>query len=163
MDQNIVDEPAMFVKQGRVMRLPRLSSRGVIRRNVIDKLRCPTPLNLNLAHVAHIKNADTVPHCIVFFQNARVLDGHVPAPEIDHFGVERGMNFEERSSLQFGEASHSDKKHQRNMTRRIPYAGTSGDASEAPYSFNLLNRVLRLIPKISAARVLLFFVCCRVT
>ena len=40
VDQNIVDEAAMFVKQGRVMRLPRLQPRGVIRRNIIDKLRC---------------------------------------------------------------------------------------------------------------------------
>ena len=46
---------------------------------------------------------------------------------------------------------------------RIWCQAPASASAAAPYSFNLLNRVLRLIPRISAARVLLFLVCCSVT
>ena len=54
------------------------------------------PANLDLAHVADIEQSDRRPHGVVLVDNARVLDRHVPAAEIDHFGLASGVHFEQR-------------------------------------------------------------------
>jgi hypothetical protein len=50
--------------------------------------------------VAYVEQADSGTHGVVFFEDARVLDGHVPAAKIDHFGTASEVGFEERSALQ---------------------------------------------------------------
>ncbi len=47
----------------------------------------------------------------------------------------------------------------RSLAFKDIYASVAASSSAAPYSLSLLNRVLRLMPRISAARVLLLRVC----
>ena len=86
VDQDVVDESAVFVEQPGILRLADLQSGRVVSRDVIDEGAGLRPADFDLAHVADVEQAHGFAHGMVLVEDAGVLDGHVPAAEIDHFG-----------------------------------------------------------------------------
>jgi hypothetical protein len=60
------------------------------------------PANFNLAHVAHVEQPGRRARRQVLGHDARVLDRHVPASKIDHFGFEAPVNAVQRSLAKLG-------------------------------------------------------------
>ena len=69
------------------MRLPFGQLRGVIHGDELHCVERLGPAQLNLAHVAHVKDADARAHGDVLGNQAGVFDRHIPAAEIDHLGA----------------------------------------------------------------------------
>src|SRR5262249_51816320 len=62
------------------------------------------------AHVADVEEPDAVADRVVFLDDAGVLDGHVPAAEVDHFGPEGAMDGVERSGTERGRCWHENPR-----------------------------------------------------
>ena len=54
----------------------------------------------HLAHVRQVEQADALAHRAVLIEDARVLDGHLPAGEVDEPATERAVTFYEGGLLQ---------------------------------------------------------------
>ncbi len=100
VDQNVVDETAVFVEQAGVVGLADGKTRGGVGGDVIHQFQRFGTADFDLAHVADIEQPNRVAHGVVFIHDAGVLDRHVPAAEIDHAGRAGTMNFVERSAAQ---------------------------------------------------------------
>jgi hypothetical protein len=107
MDEDIVNSAAVFVQQRGIVGLPRFEFGGVVGGDVVDKVEGLRAADFDFAHVAHVEQADGGADGVVFFDDAGVLDGHVPAAKIDHFGFRGEVGFEERSALQVSGVGHS--------------------------------------------------------
>ena len=84
VDQDIVHEAAVFIKQAGVLRLPVLQFRDGVGGGEVHEFHGFRAANLDLAHVADVEHTYGFAHGMVLIDEARVLDGHVPAAEIDH-------------------------------------------------------------------------------
>jgi hypothetical protein len=87
----------VLVEQARILDLPDLKFGGRVGGDVIREGASIRTKDFDLAHVTHVENADAGADGAVLFQDAGLLEGHVPAAEIDHlgahpavYGVERG-------------------------------------------------------------------------
>ncbi len=101
MHQDVVHKSAVFVEQPRIVRLAVLQLRDVVGGDEIGQPGRFRPVDFDLAHVADIEDADGIANGVVLGDDAGILDGHIPAAEIDHPGAERAMDgvqrrFEER-------------------------------------------------------------------
>ena len=92
VDQDVVDESAVLVEQAGVLRLADLQLVDGVGGDEIGELGGFRPANFDLAHVADIEEADRVAHGVVLVDDAGVLDGHVPAAEIDHLRAQGAMD-----------------------------------------------------------------------
>ncbi len=92
VDQDVVDEAAVFVEQAGIVRLAGLELGGVVGGDEIDQLGGFRPADFDFAHVADVEEADGIADGVVLVDDAGVLDGHIPAAEIDHFGAESPMD-----------------------------------------------------------------------
>ena len=66
MNQNVINETAMLIKQSGVVGLPYLQLSGVVSRDVIDQFACFRPTDLNLAHMADIEDPGCRANGVVF-------------------------------------------------------------------------------------------------
>ena len=57
-------------------------------------------MDFDFAHVAHVEQADGRTNGAVLLQDAGVLERHVPAAEIDHFGAHPAMGGVEGGGFQ---------------------------------------------------------------
>ncbi len=92
----VVDDPAVLVRQQRVLRLAGLDPVEVIRERRLQELVGMWPLHLELAHVRDVEDAGIGPHRAVLGDHALVLHGHLPAGERNHSRSERDMPSVER-------------------------------------------------------------------
>ena len=92
VDQDVVHEAAVLVEQPGVMGLAEFQLLDGIGGDVIGQSGGFGAADLDLAHVADIEDAHGVAHGVVLVDDAGVLDGHVPAAEIDHPGTEGSMD-----------------------------------------------------------------------
>jgi len=81
--------------------LARLKVRGVIGGNVIHQIERLKAADLDFAHVADVEQSDTLSYGMMFFEQAGVLDGHIPPAEIDHLGAQAAMNRIQRRGFQW--------------------------------------------------------------
>ena len=91
VDQDIVDEPTVVIKQARVVSLPNLQFGCVIRRNVIDKFLGFRATHFNLAHVADVEQPYSSTDRVMLLENSCVLHRHVPPTKLDELSVELAM------------------------------------------------------------------------
>src|SRR6187551_1653604 len=63
---------------------------------------CLRPGDPHLAHVREVEQADTLAHRAVLVENARVLDRHLPAREVDEPAAQRTVPLDERGPEQGG-------------------------------------------------------------
>ena len=92
MDQNVVDETAVLVEQAGILRLPELQFRDGVGGDGVGELGGLGPANFDLAHVADVEQADGAPDGVVLLEDPGILDGHVPAAEVDHPGAQGAMD-----------------------------------------------------------------------
>ena len=92
VDQNVVYEAAVGVKQPGVVRLADFEFGDVVGGDEIGQLRGFRPANLDLAHVADIENAHRLADGVVLIHDPGILHGHIPAAEIDHLGPQGSMD-----------------------------------------------------------------------
>ena len=102
VDQDVVHETAMIVEQAGILSLALIEPGDGVGGECIGALDRSRSVNLDLAHVADIEQSDGLADSIVLVDDAGILDGHVPAAEIDHFGSHLAVYRIQRSSLERG-------------------------------------------------------------
>ena len=88
VDQHVVDEGRLRRHQGRVLDLPRGELGGVVRGEPLDVGQGVLARDQDLAHVADVEEPGLGPDGHVLGNDARVLDRHLPAAELDHLSAE---------------------------------------------------------------------------
>ena len=86
VDDDVVDEGAVGVEHGGVLGLAGLEFAGIVHRELLHGGEGAGAAELDVAHVGDVEEADGGAYGHVFGDEAGVLDGHVPAAEVDHFG-----------------------------------------------------------------------------
>ncbi len=98
--QDVVHERAGRRRQRRILNLADAQPRGVVARHPLDGGQRVGAGHLDLAHVADVEQAGPRAHGHVLVDDAGVLDGHVPAAELDHPGAAGAVPRVERSFLE---------------------------------------------------------------
>ena len=96
----VVDDPAVLVRQERVLRLARADPLDIVRQRRLEKLRRARTFDLELSHVRHVEDAAIGAHRLVLRDDALVLDGHLPAGEGNHPRAELDVGIVKRRALQ---------------------------------------------------------------
>ena len=91
VDEDVVDDRALWRRQRRVLDLPDREPRGVVARQLLDGRQGIRAGDLDLAHVADVEQPDALAHREVLGRDAGVLDGHVPAAERHHARAQRDV------------------------------------------------------------------------
>ena len=91
IDEHVVDERALEGGEPRVMRLPDVELARVVARDALNRRESVLPGDLDLAHVADVKESGPRTHGHVFVGDAGVLDGHLPAGVRNHAGTRCAM------------------------------------------------------------------------
>ena len=86
--EQIVDERALCGHQAGILRLAHDELRGVVACNMLNEREGVRSADFNFAHVADVKQAGSRARGHVLRDDAGVLDRHIPAAKIDHFGFE---------------------------------------------------------------------------
>jgi hypothetical protein len=102
VDQHVVDEGALGCGECRVLRLPVLQLRRVVRGDVLYGRQRIRTGQLDLPHVGHVEHTSGAAYGEVFSGDAGVLDGHVPAAVTHHAGPERHVSGMQRGLLERG-------------------------------------------------------------
>jgi hypothetical protein len=85
IDDQVVENAAVRSKQARVKGLARyLQLVDIVRKREPQEIARAGSDQINGAHVRHVEHARVAPHRMVLFDLRTVVDGHVPATEIDH-------------------------------------------------------------------------------
>ena len=92
VDEQVVNESAARGHQAGIMGLADGELRGVVAADPLDEWQRAGTANFDFAHVAHVEEAGTRAHRFVLGEDAGVLQGHVPAAEIDHLGAEAAVD-----------------------------------------------------------------------
>ena len=96
----VVDDPAVLVRQQRVLRAAGRDAVEVVREQALEQLVRARALDLELAHVADVEDAAIGAHRAMLRDDALVLDRHLPAGERDHPRAERDVPVVQRGALQ---------------------------------------------------------------
>jgi hypothetical protein len=86
VNQDIVYYPAVRVQQRRVLRLAHFEFAGMIRSHEIGQGAGVGPVDFDLSHVADIEQPHRRAYRVMFFDDAGILDGHLPPAEIHQLG-----------------------------------------------------------------------------
>ncbi len=90
----VVDQPAVVVRQHRVLASPRFEGGGVVERSEAQKLERPRPRNAHLTHMADVEHPGALAHRQMLLMNSRlVLNRHLPTGKIDHAPARRQVQF----------------------------------------------------------------------
>ena len=96
----VVDDPAVLVRQQRVLRAADLGLVEIVREQGLQQVVRLRALDLDLAHVRDVEDAPVLTHRPVLGDHTLVLHGHLPAGERNHSGAERDMALVERRAEQ---------------------------------------------------------------
>src|SRR5262249_12447670 len=83
IEDRVVDRAAALVAPERVLRLSDGQPPGVVGRDLLAERERGRSAQLDLAHVGNVEEPDLRPHRRVLGEDAAVLDGHLPAAELD--------------------------------------------------------------------------------
>ena len=100
VDDQIVDDAALLVREQRVLRTTDLDLLDVVREERLEQLPCRRALDLELAHVRDVEDAAVLADCPVLGDHSLVLDRHLPAREGHHSGAQRDVALVERRAKQ---------------------------------------------------------------
>ena len=81
VDDEVIDDSAIFVEEERVLALTDLEAFDVIRQHSVEPLARILAGRDELAHVRNVEDAEIFPHRLMLVHNACVLDRHEPAAE----------------------------------------------------------------------------------
>jgi hypothetical protein len=105
MDEDIVDEGSLRSEQGGVLGLAVFETGSVVHGDVLNGGQRAGTAELNLAHVGDVKQTDGGADGEMLGEDAcsgtGVLDRHIPAAEVDHFGVVGAVSGVEGGLFQF--------------------------------------------------------------
>ena len=88
----IIHGPAGGAGDDRVLGRQLVERGGVVREAMLKEGQCAPAANYKSPHVRHIEQARTLARSQVFSHDASwVLDGHVPAAEVDHLRAQRDV------------------------------------------------------------------------
>ena len=96
VDDQVVDDPAVLVREQRVLRLAGREPVEIVRERALQQLAGARSLDLELAHVRDVEDAGIGPHRAVLRDHALVLHGHLPAGERHHPRAELDVPVVER-------------------------------------------------------------------
>jgi len=97
INNEVVNHAALFVQHQSVLPVSDVEPFHVVGQNGIQPALGSWSRHLNLAHVRNVKDPDVLTNSLVFIQDARIEDRHVPSAETDHFCAELYMFFEKGS------------------------------------------------------------------
>src|ERR1035441_4978038 len=94
---HIVNEGALRIEQGRILRLPNCQTGSVIHRDVLHGSEGAQASETDVSHVAYVKDSDARPDRHVLVDDATsdrcgVFDRHIPAVELDHLRAHLAMD-----------------------------------------------------------------------
>ena len=88
VDEQVVHERALLRQERRVVRAPVGELADVVGSHALKVSRRAASRHLELAHVRDVEDPDALAHGLVLLEDAGVLDGHLPAAEIDQLRAE---------------------------------------------------------------------------
>ena len=95
MDKNVVDKGSLRREQGGVLHLPVAEAAGVVHGDPLNGLQSARAKEADFAHVADVKEANASAHGQVLGDQAAtgagILDRHIPAAKVHHFGLQRAV------------------------------------------------------------------------
>ena len=97
----VVDDRAVRIAEDRVLDLADLQRRDVVGGDGLERGQRGGPVALELAHVAHVEEADGAAHRPMLVEDAGVLDRHVPATEGHHARARGDVRGMERRALEW--------------------------------------------------------------
>src|SRR5580700_6617038 len=97
INNEVVNYAALFVQHQSVLPVSDVEPLHVVGQYDIQPALGSWSRHLNLTHVRNVKDANVLTNSLVFVQDTRIEDRHVPAAEADHFCAELYMFFEKRS------------------------------------------------------------------
>ena len=104
------------------MRLAILQFGGIVHGDVLDGGQGAGAAELDLAHVAHVEEADAGAHGHVLRNEAAagawIFDRHVPAAEVDHFRFEGAVRGVECGLLEWRGDGGNEIRHGRSLWER---------------------------------------------
>ncbi len=101
IDDQVVDDAAFGIEHARVQGLARhLQLVDVIGQEATQERAHVGALDVDDAHMGHVEHAGVAAHRVVLFDLRTVVDGHVPAAEIDHLGVGGAVSGIERGRFE---------------------------------------------------------------
>src|SRR5450830_183585 len=89
VDDQVIDDGTFGIQHARVQCLARyLQLVDIIGQQAAQEGAHVRAFDIDHAHMRHVEHAGIAAHGVVFFDLRAVVDGHVPAAEIDHAGAE---------------------------------------------------------------------------
>jgi hypothetical protein len=99
VDDEVVDDAARLVQHAAVQRLAgNLELGDVVGEQIAQELARAAPRKIDDAHVRDIEHAGVAPHDVMLLDLGTVIDGHVPAAEVDHTGIGGDVGFVKRGA-----------------------------------------------------------------
>ena len=100
IEDDVVDDPAVLVRDERVLGVAGLEAVDVVGERRLEQVARRRTFDLELAHVRDVEDAGVRAHRLVLRDHALVLDRHLPAGERDHARAERDVPIVEGRSAQ---------------------------------------------------------------
>src|SRR3989338_4013926 len=88
IDDDVIQNAALLVQEHGVAGPPRADIAHVAHRELIQGLQGSRPADPHLSHVGDIEHPGAGSHGLMLFEDAGVVERHLPAMEVRHLGVE---------------------------------------------------------------------------
>ena len=92
----VINDPAAVIKQKRVLTHANVELVDVVGQHPIEPIPPTGAVDDELAHVRNVEDANTVPHRLMFLDDAGVLHRHEPTTERNNFRAAPYMLFVQR-------------------------------------------------------------------
>ena len=96
IQEHVVDRVAILQAEQRVANRADGDLRAVIRRDRVDHRNRVRPNDVVATHMAQVEQAACVANDVDLVEDWAVLDGHMPASEVDHARAKSGVNVVKR-------------------------------------------------------------------
>src|SRR6185437_9736315 len=100
VDREVIQRTALLIANLGVKRLPVRQPGDIVGDEALQEIERPRTLNAKLAHMRDIEHARALADGAVFFKDAAILNGHLPAAELDETRAQRAMLVIERGTFE---------------------------------------------------------------
>src|SRR5262249_26751353 len=84
INDQVINYPAALIEKKRVLTHADVELVDVVGQHDVEPIAPGWAVDDELAHVRNVEDANIVPHCLMFLDNAGVLHRHYPAGEWNH-------------------------------------------------------------------------------
>ena len=109
IDEQVVDHTSSRIAHDGVMRAARSEFGDIVGQEVVQEGFGLIARDENFPHVTDVEEPSVLTHGAVFFENARILNGHFPAREGDHAGAMRQVEVAQRGEAKLRHSSYASK------------------------------------------------------